>query len=98
VNVPTSILEQARRRIAAAGKRGAIVKRVRGSVCVLALVALFFAVGVGGRPGSEAHASEVKVPPTGNIAPTATLAPEPDAGGRNEDVAQVTPLARFKAH
>jgi hypothetical protein len=98
MNDLTSILEEDRRRIGAAGKRGAIVKRVRGSVYVLVLVAFFLAVGVGGRPGSDAHAAEVKVLPTGNIAPTATLAPEPDADRRNEDVAQVTLLARFKAH
>jgi len=97
MNDPTSILEQDLRRIGAAGKRGAIVKRVRGSACVLVLVA-FLAVGVGGGPGSEAHAAEVKVPPTGNIAPTATLAPELQADRRNEDEVQVTMLARFKAH
>jgi hypothetical protein len=97
MNDPTYILEQDQRRIGAAGRRGAIVKRVRGSVCLLVLVA-FFAVGVGGRPGSEAHAAEVKVLPTGNIAPTATLSPEQDADGSNKDVARVTPLARFKAH
>jgi hypothetical protein len=97
MNDPTSILEQDQRRIGAGGKRGAIVKRVRGSVCLLVLIA-FFAVGVGGRPGSEANAAEVKVPRTGNIAPTATVAPEPDADRRNEDEEQVTTLARFKAH
>ncbi|MBA2782904.1 MAG: hypothetical protein M3Q62_03450 [Actinomycetota bacterium] len=139
MNNPTSILEQAQRRIGAAGKRGAIVRRVRGkvmwvgramayvmglsrtgsgirlskrtqenhdeivttikrSVCVLVLITLFLAVGVGGRPGSDIGAAEVRVPPTANIAPTATLSPEPDADGRNKDVAPVILLARFKAH
>ncbi len=62
------------------------------------MITLFLAVGVGGRPGSDIGAAEVRVPPTANIAPTATLSPEPDADGRNKDVAPVILLARFKAH
>jgi hypothetical protein len=91
MNNPSSILERAQRRIGAAEKRGAIVRRVRGkvmwvgeamayvmglsrtgsgirlgkgtqenhdeivttikrSVCVMVLVRLFLAVGVGNRP------------------------------------------------
>ncbi len=98
MNDPTSILEQDQRRIDAAGKRGAVVKRDRGSVCVLALVALFFAVGVGGGPGSDNDATEVRIPPTVNIEPTATLSPKPNADGSKRDAVQVTSLARFKAH
>ncbi len=98
MNDPTSILEQDRRRIDAAGKRGAIFTTTRRSACVLILAILFLAVGVGGRTGRDAHAAEVRVPPTGNIASTATLSPEQDADGSNKDVAQVTSLARFKAH
>jgi hypothetical protein len=98
MNDPTSILEQDKRRIDAAGKRGAIVRRVRGSVCVLVLIALFLTVGVGGGPGSDNDATQVRIPPTVNIEPTATLSPEPNADGSKRDAAQVTSLARFKAH
>ncbi len=129
MNNPTSILEQAQRRIGAAGKRRVrgkvmwvgramayvmglsrtgsgirlgkgtkenhdeIVTTIKRSVCVLVLVTLFLAVGVGNRPGSDIGAAAVRVPPTAN---TATLSP--DADGRNKDVAPVILLARFKAH
>ena len=94
MNNPTSSLEQAQRRIGAAGMMG----RVRGAiVCVLALILLFLTVGVGVRSIS---AAEARFAPTGIVAPnTATLSPDPNSDGGNEDVAQVTLLrARFKAH
>ena len=93
MNNPTSSLEQAQRRIGAAGMRG----RVRGAiVCVLALILLFLTVGVGVRSIS---AAEARFAPTGIVAPnTATLSPDPNSDGGNEDVAQVTLRARFKAH
>ncbi len=44
MNDPTSILEQAKRRIGAAGEGGAVVRRIRGKVaCVLVLVVLSLA-------------------------------------------------------
>ena len=44
MNDPTSILEQAKRRIGAAGESGAMVRRIRGKVaCVLVLVVLSLA-------------------------------------------------------
>jgi hypothetical protein len=93
MNNPTSSLEQAQRRIGAAGLMG----RVRGAiVCVLALILLFLTVGVGVRSIS---AAEARFAPTGIVAPnTATLSPDPNSDGGNEDVAQVTLRARFKAH
>jgi hypothetical protein len=93
MNNPTSSLEQAQRRIGAAGMMG----RVRGAiVCVLALILLFLTVGVGVRSIS---AAEARFAPTGIVAPnTATLSPDPNSDGGNEDVAQVTLRARFKAH
>ena len=93
MNNPTSILEQAQRRIGAAGMMG----RVRGAiVCVLALILLFLTVGVGVRSIS---AAEARFAPTGIVAPnTATLSPDPNSDGGNEDVALVTLRARFKAH
>lgn len=93
MNNPTSSLEQAQRRIGAAGMMG----RVRGAiVCVLALILLFLTVGVGVRSIS---AAEARFAPTGIVAPnTATLSPDPNSDGGNEDVAQVTSRARFKAH
>ena len=94
MNNPTPILEQAKRRIGTAGMMG----RVRGAiVCVLALILLFLTVGVGVRSIS---AAEARFAPTGIVAPnTATLSPDPNSDGGNEDVAQVTLLrARFKAH
>lgn len=94
MNNPTSSLEQAQRRIGTAGMMG----RVRGAiVCVLALILLFLTVGVGVRSIS---AAEARFAPTGIVAPnTATLSPDPNSDGGNEDVAQVTLLrARFKAH
>ena len=97
MNDPTSILEQDQRRIGAAGKMGAIVKRARGSAWVLVLVT-FFAVGAGGGPSSDNDATEVRIPPTVNIEPTATFSPEPNADGSKKDVAQVSSFARFKAH
>jgi hypothetical protein len=93
MNNPTSSLEQAQQRIGAAGMMG----RVRGAiVCVLALILLFLTVGVGVRSIS---AAEARFAPTGIVAPnTATLSPDPNSDGGNEDVAQVTLRARFKAH
>jgi hypothetical protein len=93
MNNPTSSLEQAQRRIGAAGMMG----RVRGAiVCVLALILLFLTVGVGVRSIS---AAEARFAPTGIVAPnTATLSPDPNSDGGNEDLAQVTLRARFKAH
>jgi hypothetical protein len=44
MNDPTSILEQAKRRIGAAGESGAVVRRIRGKVaCVLVLALLSLA-------------------------------------------------------
>jgi hypothetical protein len=97
MNNPTSSLEQAQRRIGAAGMMG----RVRGAiVCVLALILLFLTVGVGVRSNRDISAAEARFAPTGIVAPnTATLSPDPNSDGGNEDVAQVTLLrARFKAH
>jgi hypothetical protein len=96
MNNPTSSLEQAQRRIAAAGMMG----RVRGAiVCVLALILLFLTVGVGVRSNRDISAAEARFAPTGIVAPnTATLSPDPNSDGGNEDVAQVTLRARFKAH
>ena len=93
MNNPTSSLEQAQRRIGAAGMMG----RVRGAiVCVLALILLFLTVGVGVRSIS---AAEARFAPTGIVAPnTATLSPDPNSDGGNEGLAQVTLRARFKAH
>jgi hypothetical protein len=140
MNDPTSTVEQAQRRIGAAGKSGALVRSVRGKVMwvgramafvtdllrtgdrillgsriqanhgeivtttrrgvyVLVLVALFLTVEVEGKPGRDTSTAEVRLPPTGNIAPTtATLSPEPNAEGRNKDVAKVTLVARYKVH
>ena len=96
MNNPTSSLEQAQRRIGAAGMMG----RVRvGIVCVLALILLFLTVGVGVRSNRDISAAEARFAPTGIVAPnTATLSPDPNSDGGNEDVAQVTLRARFKAH
>jgi len=96
MNNPTSSLEQAQRRIGAAGMMG----RVRGAiVCVLALILLFLTVGVGVRSYSDINTAEARVAPTGIVAPTiATLSPDTNSYGGNEDVAQVTSRARFKAH
>jgi hypothetical protein len=97
MNNPTSILEQAKRRIVAAGTSGGKMRRVRGeTVCALTLILLFLTVGVGVRSIS---AAEARFAPTGIVAPnTATLSPDPNSDGGNEDVAQVTLRARFKAH
>jgi hypothetical protein len=96
MNNPTSRLEQAQRRIGAAGMMG----RVRGAiVCVLALILLFLTVGVGVRSNRDISAAVARFAPTGIVAPnTATLSPDPNSDGGNEDVAQVTLRARFKAH
>ena len=96
MNNPTSSLEQAQRRIGTAGMMG----RVRGAiVCVLALILLFLSVGVGVRSNRDISAAEARFAPTGIVAPnTATLSPDPNSDGGNEDVAQVTLRARFKAH
>ena len=98
MNNPTSIL-------------GRTVNRTKRWVCVLALVLVFLAVGVGGLPSREARAlepplmaatdtstAEVEVAPTETIAPTATVSPEPNADGWNNDKATVTIRARFKTH
>jgi hypothetical protein len=100
MNNPTSIGEQAKRRIGAAGKAGAMVRRVSGKImCVLALVLLSLTVGAGVRSDRDISAAEARFAPTGIVPPiTATLSPDPNSDGGNEDVAQVTSRARFKAH
>jgi hypothetical protein len=91
---------------------GRTVKVMKRWVCVMALVLLFLAVGVGGVPSHEARAqgspsmdatdtstAEVEVAPTESIAPTAaTVSPDPSANGWNKDMATVTFRARYKAH
>jgi len=100
MNNPTSIGEQAQRRIGAARKGGGMMRRVRGEiVCVLALILLFLTVGAGVRLDRDTSTAEARFAPTGILAPTtATLSPDPSSDGGNEDVAQVTSRARFKAH
>ena len=99
MNTPTSISEQAQRRIGAAGIRGGMMRRVRGEILLLAIILLFLTVGVGVRSSRDISTAETRVAPTGIVAPTtATLSPDPNSDGGNEDVAQVTSRARFKAH
>ena len=99
MNNPTLILERT-------------VKVMKRCVCVLALVLVFMAIGVGDVPSHEARAqgfpfidatdsstAEVEVAPTESIAPTAaTVSPDPSADGWNKDMATVTIQARYKAH
>jgi hypothetical protein len=107
MNNATSILEQARRRVGAAGKGGVMERRVRGKVmwansirrgvCVLVLVLLFLTAGVGVSADRDVRAAEATAAPTGSIVPTtSTLSPDPN--GRSKDTAQVTLSARFKTH
>jgi hypothetical protein len=109
MNNPTSIGEQAQRRIGAAEKSGAVVKRVRSNVmwvntirtgvCVLALFLLLLTVGVGVGSELDISTAEARLAPTGIIAPTTAMlsrAPNPD--GWNEDMARVILSARFKTH
>jgi hypothetical protein len=92
MNTPTSI--------GAAGMSGGMVRRVsRKIMCVLALVLLFLTVGVGVRSNHDISTAEARFAPSGIVAPTtATLSPDPNSDGGNEDVALVTSRARFKAH
>jgi hypothetical protein len=99
MNNPTSIL-------------GRTVKVMKRCVCMLALVLVVMAVGVGGVPSHGARAqgspsmdatdtstAGVEVAPTESIAPTtATVSPDPSADGWNKDMATVTIRARYKAH
>ena len=100
MNNPTSSLEQAQRRIGDAETSGGMMRRVRGEiVCVLALILLLLTVGVGVRTNRDISTVEARFAPTGIVAPTtATLSPDPNSDRGNEDVAQVTSRARFKAH
>ena len=91
---------------------GETVSRTKRWVCVLALVLVFLAVGIGGVPSREARAqesppmdatdtttAEVEVAPTETIVPnTVTVSPDPRADGRNKDMATVTIQARYKTH
>ena len=91
---------------------GKIVNTTKRCVCVLALVLVFLAAGVGGMPSREARAhelppvdaavtstAEVEVAPTELIVPTAaTVSPEPNAAGWTSDKATATLQARFKTH
>ncbi len=99
MNNPTSIL-------------GRTVKVMKRCVCVLALVLVFMAVGVGGVPSHGARAegspsmdatdistAGMEVAPTASTAPTtARVSPDPSTDGRNKDMATVTIQARYKAH
>ena len=99
MNPPTSISEQAQRRIDAAGMSGGIMRRVRGGIVLLALILLLLSVGVGGKSNRDISKVEARVAPTGIVAPTtATLSPDPNSHGGIEDMALVTSSARFKAH
>ena len=99
MNTPTSISEQAQRRIGAAGMRGGMMRRVRGGIVLLALILLLLSVGVGVRSNRVISTVEERVATTGIVAPTtATLSPDPNSDGENEDMALVTSRARFKAH
>ena len=99
MNTPTSISEQAQRRIGAAGMSGGMMRRVRAGIVLLALILLLLSVGVGEKSNRDIGTVEPRVAPTGIVAPTtATLSPDPNSYGGNEDVAQVTSRARFKAH
>ena len=97
MNDPTSIL-------------GKTVSTTKRCACVLALVLVLSAAGVGGVPSREASAQESPLMgatdtstvegegmPAETIAPTtATVLQEPYADGWNDDKAQVTIEARFK--
>ena len=99
MKTPTSISEQAQRRIGAAGMRGGMMRRVRGGIVLLALILLLLSVGVGVRSNRDISTVEERVATTGIVAPTtATLSPDPNSDGGNEDMALVTSRARFKAH
>ena len=99
MKTPTSISEQAQRRIGAAGMRGGMMRRVRGGIVLLALILLLLSVGVGVRSNRVISTVEERVATTGIVAPTtATLSPDPNSDGGNEDMALVTSRARFKAH
>ena len=99
MNPPTSISEQAQRRIGAAGMSGGMMRRVRAGNVLLALILLLLSVGVGGKSNRDIGTVEPRVAPTGIVAPTtATLSPDPNSDGGNEDMALVTSRARFKAH
>ena len=75
------------------------MRRVRAAIVLLALILLLLSVGVGGKSNRDIGTAETRVAPTGIVAPTtATLSPDPNSDGGNEDVAQVTSRARFKAH
>jgi hypothetical protein len=63
MNEPTSILEQAQPRTDAAGKRGVMTTTTRRGVCVLALVLLFMATGVGSVPNRETGAQKSPLGP-----------------------------------
>ena len=99
MKTPTSISEQAQQRIGAAGMRGGMMRRVRGGIVLLALILLLLSVGVGVRSNRVISTVEERVATTGIVAPTtATLSPDPNSDGGNEDMALVTSRARFKAH
>ncbi len=99
MKTPTFISEQAQRRIGAAGMRGGMMRRVRGGIVLLALILLLSSVGVGVRSNRVISTVEERVATTGILAPTtATLSPDPNSDGGNEDMALVTSRARFKAH
>ena len=89
---------------------GRTAKLMKRRVCVLALVLVFMALGVGGVPSSEAlaqgslsmdstGASVVEVARTETIVLTAaSVSPEPSADGWNNDKTTVTIAARMKTH
>jgi disulfide bond formation protein DsbB len=95
MNNPTSIL-------------GETANPRKRRVCVLALVLMILAAGVGGVPSSaalaqesppmdatDANTAEVEAAPTETIAPTtATVSPEPNA----DRWSTVTMRARYKTH
>jgi hypothetical protein len=103
MNEPIAILELAHRRIGAAGWRGAIVTTMRRCVCVLAMVLLFLATGVGSMPSSETpilYNHGLKLQALGNPARADTLAGSDqerrDKYDSNDGV--FSTQARFKAH
>jgi hypothetical protein len=93
MNDPTSILEQARRRGDAKGRRNVVTTATRRGACVLALVLLFLATGGGSVPNlvTGAHGLEFRAASTPTKAEALT-----DQGNSSEELLSVT--TRHKTH
>jgi hypothetical protein len=103
MNIQTTILEQAQRRIGTAREKGTLaIARTRRCVCSVAMMLLILAVGAGCEPGGEARAQD-SIPLNPNhldyrLQLSTIIGPALVDNPAGADQDRMTARARFKTH